>query len=74
MKSICTTFKSKKIICAKLFLKNEDFTNVLFVAGPPKKWKIRHFGMKQILFAQLLIGNQKSDFMKRTKKISEGSF
>ena len=31
------------------------------------KWKIMHFGMKQIRFAQLLKKIQKRDFMKRIK-------
>ena len=65
------SFKSNKVSCAKLFFKNIDFTTLLVIVVRPKKWKIRHFGIKQIHFTQLIIRIQKSDFIKRTKKISD---
>ena len=59
VKSIYTTFECEKVSCAKLIFKNVDFTTFLVVAVLAKKWKIQHFGIKQIRLVQLLIRKQK---------------
>ena len=43
----------------KIILQKYRFYNPCSRSGKPKKWKIRHFNIKQIRFAQLLITIQK---------------
>ena len=54
----------------KIIFQQYSFKNRFSRGSTSQEVKTRHFGIKQIRFAQFLIRIQKSDFIKRTKTIS----